>query len=233
VHYPAGSTLVTHPPSDVGPLSTTESPDVVSQKLVYTAPMTMDSAISWYRAHPPTNTTSSGSSTTSDHGVVTGRGIFFDPRHGASTRDYTGLEVQIAVSSRPAGGVWVEAYAEAVWMPRRTVAEHVPSSATSVTVVRTGPGGRHVDTVTGAGVRTLARAVNGLGVAQPGTFNCPMDNGRGVRLTFRGPFAPKVFRADVTGCGFVGVAVDGRRQPSLSGGGVVERAVRRALAQSD
>jgi hypothetical protein len=144
------------------------------------------------------------------------------------TRSYQQLEADVTVSPRR-GGSWIVISASAVWMPPRTPAEHVPSSATSVTVVRSGPSGRHVDTVQGPDVRTLARLVNGLATAVPGVEMCPMDDGQHDRLVFHGPFAPKVFDATATGCGYVDVRAAGHRQPTLAGGGAVDHVVGRLV----
>jgi hypothetical protein len=109
----------------------------------------------------------------------------------------------------------------------KPVTERVPSTARVVTITSIpglGSRGRLPEPVTLAGaaaVRRIAALVDALPVFPPGAYNCPMDTGKGLRLTFRatsgGP-AVATATAGLDGCGGVSLTVAGGPRPGLSGG---------------
>jgi hypothetical protein len=103
----------------------------------------------------------------------------------------------------------------------------IPSAARAVTITAipgldaTGRTPAPVTITSAAAVRRIASLVDGLPVFPPGTYNCPADTGRELRLTFRatagGP-ALAVATAALDGCGEVGLTVGRATQPDLSDG---------------
>ena len=224
-----GARSVPHPPSAslAKPAQTIGSPNVVMSTRWWRAPGTVPAALRYLRAHPPAHLRPTGHGTFTSPRVVV-KSLILD---GRDTSAYRQLTLVIAVS-RYRRGVAVRADAEAVWLPLRTVAEHVNTATlTSVDVTVTRPeAARTVHrTLTAQRARALARGVNRLPVGTPGTYSCPADLGYVDSLVFhvRGPDV--VLRADTTGCATVQVTVSGRRQPSLQGGSVLDHAVVKAL----
>ena len=150
---------------------------------------------------------------------------------GLDTTAYRQLTLVMAVT-RHGRGVAVRADAEAVWLPRRTLAEHIDAATlTSVDVTITRPEAAPTvrRTLTGHRARALATIVNHLQVRAPGTYSCPDDLGSVDSFVFHGHGPDVVVRADVTGCAAVQVTISGRRQPTLQGGSALEKAVIKAL----
>jgi hypothetical protein len=122
--------------------------------------------------------------------------------------------------------------AQVGWRPARPASTFLPSGVHAV-VVSAEPGGNDKKrppapvTVTDPGkVRQLVSLVNGLPLFPPGTFSCPLDDGRGVRLAFLAAAGGPVLGtalAKSNGCGGV-VLVIGAGQPSM------DHAVRNQMA---
>lgn len=149
---------------------------------------------------------------------------------GQDTDAYSELSLVMAVA--PDGhGVAVRADAEAVWVPGRTPAEHIPTDVRSVAVTLRRPGRAPTvhRVVTGRGARALANVINRLPAWPPGTYNCPADFGFVDALVFEVPGPDIAVHADITGCGIVSVAVGGRSQPALSDAGRVNDVVVKVL----
>ncbi|MGZ6917446.1 MAG: hypothetical protein ACXVG8_18970 [Oryzihumus sp.] len=124
----------------------------------------------------------------------------------------------------------VRADAEAVWLPRRTAAEHIGALVSlDVTVRRPGMAPTVHRTLTGHRARRLADIVNHLAVRSPGLSSCPNDPGYTDVLVFHVDGPDVVVRADATGCATVQLTVSHRGQPSLQGGSAVDAAVSKAL----
>lgn len=229
VATPPGSRLAT-PAEAAGlrPISTGTGADFVDHHTAYVVPLSLDDTLAWYQAHPPSGTTSSGSSSMSN-GTTTVEGLTFD---GAATADYVGLEAQVNVSPAGTDQSKVRVDAQALWVPRRGPADLIPLSEASVEVALHGPTGPpRRATLTGAAVVDLARVVNHLRPTTGGVINCPNDTGGHDVLVFHGPGPDRTVWAQTSGCGFVAIRVHGRlRKPELWGGTTVDRAVQRALA---
>ena len=103
-------------------------------------------------------------------------------------------------------------------------AQRIPTAAKVVTITHVPgsgpqPAGDVPVTITDpAAVARIASIVDGLPVFPPGFRNCPLDNGSGMRLTFRatlsGP-ALAVVTAQTGGCGAVAVTIGGWPTPTL------------------
>jgi hypothetical protein len=135
----------------------------------------------------------------------------------------------VTAVSDGAGGTDLRAEGEVTYTPARPAASYIPATAVRAVVVTAVPGGNDRTKppapliITGPGtVRRLVALVNGLPLFPPGTYNCPFDDGRGVRLTFlskvgAGKAGGPVIRSEVlavafaksNGCGGVQLTIDG------------------------
>jgi hypothetical protein len=123
--------------------------------------------------------------------------------------------------------------AMATWLPQRTPAERAPEVATAVVGTRVSGIGEQPQRfrLTGRPMRELARLLDRLRPVNAfGSINCPNDDGAGDRLHFLGATSDPLFHVAASGCAFVGVTADGKRQPLLSGGGLVDKLLDRLLA---
>lgn len=192
----------------------------------WTAPGTVSAALRYWRAHPPAGLRVGGRGTRTSPGVVV-ESLSFD---GHPTHAYSQLTLVMAVTQQP-HGVAVRAEAQALWLPSRTTAEHIPPTVKSVDVTVRRPGVAPIvhRIVSGHRAGVLADAVNRLPVFPPGTYNCPADRGFVDSLVFHMPGPDVVVRAHVGGCSIVSVTVGHRSQPALNGGGPVDAAVVKVL----
>jgi hypothetical protein len=145
-----------------------------------------------------------------------------------------------AVASSPTTtAVLVEA--ADVWVTPRPASERVPALARVVEVGivpsfrltgRRRPVTRRFLVTARAKVKRLIAAANALPAAQPGTENCPLENGSMVTLGFRATRRGAdlaVVRAQLSGCAGVSFTVGGRVQPPLADGSALGRTVDRGL----
>jgi len=224
-----GARPVPHSPSTslAKPAQTIGFPKRVMTTRWWTAPGTVPAALQYLRTHPPAHLRLTGQETFTSPGVVV-RSLLLD---GPDTTAYRQLTLVMAVT-RHGRGVAVRADAEAVWLPRRTYAEHIDAATlTSVDVTITRPEAAPTvhRTVTGHRARALATIVNQLPVLTPGTYHCPADLGYVDSFTFHEHGPAVVVRADPAGCATVQVTVSGRRQPALEGGSTLDKAAVKAL----
>lgn len=187
-------------------------PEVVVRSRWWTAPGTVEAALSYFDAQRQaglTRTETDGPVT--DHGVISQGLAFSAPDAVAYTQARLALTV-IAVD----GGVAVRAEASAVWLPARTAAEHIPASATSVDVVLTRGAAITRRSLSGIAVQRIADPLNRLTVYPPGTYSCPMSRGNSDILTFHSTDAAEIVATiAVDGCQGVSVTVNGVPQAAL------------------
>jgi len=139
----------------------------------------------------------------------------------------------ISVASAGGGQTAIRVDAQVVWVPAKSGSERVPSAATAVTI--TGIAGlgqsrttRSATITSPATLQRIIALVDGLKVARPGEYSCPIDTGRELRLTFtRGRGGPVVatVTADMSGCGMVSMTTAGKARPALAGGETLSSAV--------
>jgi hypothetical protein len=193
------------------------------------APGSMPDALAYFTAHPPAGTKPSGSSSAGGPTGTTAEGLSFAPSGPAWERPtvYTGLEIDVAIAPAP-GGVAIRVDVQAVWLPQRSAAEHIPSDVTSVDVVvnRNGRPATVRRSLGAADARSVAAIVNRLPVFPPGVFNCPNDQGWTDTLVFRSAGRSVRVVAHAGGCAPVEVA---GQKPTLSGGGIVDTALLKLL----
>jgi hypothetical protein len=204
--------------------------DLVDDVTWWRVPGQPQAVLSWEKAHLPGRFARSGSGTVGVPPVTWSDEFTLPPVTGVL--DWRELAVEAAAAG--GGRTDLRVDAEVTWLPAKPAAERVPPEATAVTISAV-PGfmvGAKVPapvTITDpAKVSRIASLVNGLSLIRPGGFNCPMDRGRAVRLTFRasaeGP-ALAIVSAGLTGCEGVTFTAGGTRQPMLAGGAALARQV--------
>jgi hypothetical protein len=92
----------------------------------------------------------------------------------------------------------------------------VPLDATSVRIVQVTAHHEavHRATLSGRGVRRLARLIDAQRAVAPGIGGCGNDTGAYDVLTFTGPWPDRQYRATVA-CSFIAVRVSGKTLPTL------------------
>lgn len=181
------------------------------------------SLLAWERAHLPHRFALTGSgSLGSRKGTAWFDEFSLRPVPSVLVERYLLVEVVSAGH----GKTDIRVDAQVVWLPAKSAAELVPSSARVVTVVlQAGNGAGYRQragkaTVTDpARVRRLAALVNGLPLAPWETISCPKYSGGAVTLTFRaragGPALVKL-SADLIGCPPAAFTAHGRQLPLLT-----------------
>jgi hypothetical protein len=203
------------------------SPELVTRTQWYRVPGRWQAVYGWFLAHPPTGLTRAGDGMASQRctgaagSCVTTRYVWYSrpPVPGVLTQ----RSLEISVAGDGAGLAAVRVDAVDVWVPARPASERIPASAKVVTITPVrgiGPvtGARPVTITDPATVARIAAVIDSLPVFPPGSYNCGMDQGRGMRLTFRaaagGPMLA-VIQGDYGGCGTVSVTINGRPMPAL------------------
>jgi hypothetical protein len=151
----------------------------------------------------------------------------------------------VTVVSDGAGGTDLRAEGEVTYTPARPAGSYIPATAVHAVVVTPVPGPNDrskppaplliTDPVK---VRNLVALVNRLPLFPPGTYSCPFDDGRGVRLTFLSKAAPgkangpvlksavlAVAFAKSNGCGGVQLTIAGALTPLGWGSAAAEQAL--------
>jgi hypothetical protein len=208
------------------------SPDLVDDASWWQAPGAPQAVLAWERAHLPRRLALVGSSAA------------WGPETAAAWSDSFSLppvpgvlnsrELVVEVTAAGGGQTAVRVDAQVTWLPAKPATERIPSAARVVTITAipglgaTGRTPAPVTTTDATVVRRIASLIDGLPVFPAGTYHCPVETGRALRLTFRatagGP-ALAVATAALDGCGGVGLAVGGAAQPGLSGGPSLARQV--------
>ncbi len=205
-------------------------PDVATATRWWRAPGRPQAVLAWIRAHLPAGFTLGG----------TGTGTYEPTPSVIEPESWTdqfvlpavpGVLAQrwLVVLAVPDGGqTAIRADAQVVWLPARPAAERIPPDARVVTLTpvfgyqadKNRERLDHAVTVTDPSkVAGIAAAIDGLTLFPAGIFNCPMDFGAAMRLTFRtsvtGPVVARL-SAGYGGCGIVSVSIEGRSMPALS-----------------
>ncbi|HZC73571.1 MAG TPA: hypothetical protein VE442_22940 [Jatrophihabitans sp.] len=190
----------------------------VQRTAFWTAPESVGAAITYLKSHPPKGMTLSGTADSGGPSVPTVESLTFG--------DYdTSLQLSV-VAFR--GGVAVRADAQVLWAPRRSPADMVPASVTSVdvTIVRSNPQ-QHLGaptvrrTLTGDAARALADYVNALPRAVPNPMFCPNIAGNeewSDTLVFHSAGATTRVVDDMRGCTSITFRTGHRKPIQLSGG---------------
>jgi hypothetical protein len=211
--------VLKHPPMAPG------TPDLVDAASWWQAPGTPQAVLSWERAHLPRRLAAAGNSALYRPGTTAAWSDSFSLPAVPGVLDSRQLLVEVVSSG--SGQTAVRVDAQVTWLPAKPAIERIPSAARMVTITAipgldvTGRTPAPVTITSAAAVRRIASLIDGLPVSPPGTYSCPMDTGRALRMTFRttagGPVLA-VAAADLDGCGGVDLTVGGATQPGLSDG---------------
>lgn len=208
---PSGSVQLTSAPVTGGaglldPVSREDTPNQVNTHAWWHVPRQSPSAVlAWENAHLPHQFGQLGSGTS---GPAAFRSWNLPEVPGVLNE----RQLTVAAVSDGKGNADIRVDAHVDWLSARPGWAHVPGTARAV-IVTPVPGGNDRKkppaplTVTDpARVRELVSLVNALPMSPSGVFACPMDDGRGVRLTFLaamgGPVLATAFAAS-NGCGGV------------------------------
>ena len=227
------------------------SPDLVTRTRWYRAPGRPLAVLAWVTAHCPSGMTLSGSGGVGwiparcgsvrqlrPPSAVPGMpGPSSDMRFPAVWDDMFSSaagELVVSVAADGPGKVAIRVDAQVIWLPAKPAAERVPATAKVVTIVHVpGSGPQPADdapvTVTDPGtVARIAAVIDGLPISAPGMRFCPLDDGSGMRLTFRAALSGPplaVVTAQTGGCETVAVTIDGKPMPALAAAATMQQQV--------
>ncbi len=216
------------------PMAVEATPDLVDLYLLWRAPGTFGAVQAWVSAHPPTGSRPAGSGTSSRYGTLLETSLTY--AYPAVADRFESRQLLVAFAPLPRGGVGIRVDAQVVWYPSRPSAERVPAGTTRVTATvytRTDVAGSPQNVLGRASfsyppvVRSLARLVDSLPLAVPGSRSCPADTGARPQLELDfsgGPDVPEVkVHDDTNGCGGITVRVGATAQPPLTDDGLFHR----------
>jgi hypothetical protein len=206
------------------------TPDLVDDASWWQAPGQPVAVLAWEKAHLPRRYASVGTGTGSRSGVDYVWSDVFSLPAIPAVLDSRQLQVQVVSAGHGQTAIRVDS--QVIWLPAKPPAERVPDGARTVTL-KALPGldaGKTPATVTVTNpdkVRRIAALADRLPVFPPGTYNCPMDTGQGLKLTFRGASGQilAVVSADQTGCSTVSFTVGGKSMLTLWDGDSFTRQV--------
>jgi hypothetical protein len=260
---PAGATPATADESREGllsgPLLRVATPDLVDVHRFWRLSGRPCKAMSWIDRHPPANSTRTVSAGPAPDAcqpeaqrplppaiaeeVPTppvapsswGAQFSFPAQPGRFSA--VGLVVQVAAAKD--GGTALRVDAQVVWTLPRPATERIPAGTERVLLKVDEPRGRVHFTHSIEDVATIARIVaivEGLERSQPGTSNCPLDDGKAavIELSFEHSGAGKPLARvviDENGCASVDVRIDGRPEPELSGAYEARKALEALLGR--
>jgi hypothetical protein len=203
------------------PASEPLTPDLVDDVSWWHAPGQPQALLTWEKSHLPRRFSSSGGGTGDVGQAQTWSEEFSLPGvPGVLTQ----RDLQVQAVADGADQTLIRVDALDTWVSAKPATEKVPSTATVVTIA-TVPGldapGKPLASATvtdPSKVKGIAALIDGLPVFPSGTYSCPADTGRALRLTFRssahGPVVA-VATASTGGCLGVSLVVGGKSQPGL------------------
>jgi hypothetical protein len=206
-------------------LSEPSSPFLLDVARWWSLPISSADALAWVRAHPPSGLRASA------QGSGTGPGGPFPYLAFAdtSTEAYTQPTLLIEVVSRGSGESAMRADGQTVWVPLRPPVEKVPPDVSAVRL-RARRGGKVIARrrVSGSTAADLVRLANALDRDNRGVFECAMDNGLRMSVTFASPERTLVFTENPA-CLSVSVRSGSRHLPALFDSPAFERVTRADL----
>jgi len=201
--------------------STPATPNLIDVDRLWRVGMTIEEAIAFVAAHPPTGMTCTGGGTSGGAGVVSSEDITFDLT--SLPAGIASAQLQVAVAPTAATSSAIRVDAQVVFFPSRSEQEQVPAADAVVVVTRSGffpsgaPAATSVTRTDPATVKNLASILDRLPAAVPGIRSCPS-----VSLHYQLAFAtragsPANYVATTTACDQVIVTVGGASLlPALS-----------------
>jgi hypothetical protein len=147
-----------------------------------------------------------------------------------------GAQLVLTIAPASSGGSLLRADAQVTWYPSRSAAEYIDPARYHLLSIAVSIYGRNPHTVhrlvtSQAFIARLARLLDRLQAEPIGTVSCPADF-EDYQLSFsvsRPGRPPVVVSATETGCGGVGITVNGRSQPPLADDGAVGALVRQVV----
>jgi hypothetical protein len=222
-HHSAPSKLLKGPPDYP------QAAGLVTRARYWTTAVGATQAFKRLTAKPPAGFRSEGSGEISERGVITLR--FVDDSVKRLPPRIASGDLLMSVSRLKDGKTGIGVYAETVPQPRRSAAENVPTSVTTVALSWTvSSEEKHplTRTITGYEASRLVTAFNALQVStRTGPVPCPLNLGSVQTATFTGDGHTWVATGD--NCGDIDVTRDGKRLPALTDGSAYDRQLRRAL----
>jgi hypothetical protein len=218
-----------------GPPEIPATADLATRTAWWRVPGQPQAVLAWVSSHPPAGVTSPG------------RGWVGDPADPQVRFDtftmptvpgvFAERSLIVSVAADGAGITAMRVDAQVTWLPPKPASERIPAAARVVTITplpgagpaapapgaeAPAPGAEHLRPVTITSPATVARiaaVVDGLPRFPPGFYeSCPMDWGKGIRLTFRATLTGPVLAVatgDITGCEKVTLTVGGKQLPAL------------------
>ena len=211
------------------PGSVPGTPNLVDLYQWWTTRGPWPSVLAFISAHPPPGSSESATGTSTAGTVVLSSVTDGLPTTGSR---FNTRQVLLEVAPLAGGAVGIRVDAQVIWYPTRPVAERIPAGATKVTAqvfrqtTLTSPVVLASATFTSPSVvARLARKVDSLPLALPGTRHCPDDSGTEpqLTLTFSGPPGVPVVivHDDPNGCGSVSFTRGTSSEPALTDDGLL------------
>jgi hypothetical protein len=226
---PSGATKVAAaPPVDKGALRTAiqipGTPDLVDKASWWLAPGKPQQVLAWETKHVPHQYSFEGTGTVGGPGgIATIRSDMFSLPEVTGVLDSRELVVEVVPDGAKTA---IRVDAQVTWQPGVPAGEKVPAAAKAVTLSmnpgmnRAAKPPEPVTITSPAKVGELRALINSLPLTQPGDFNCPIELGDSLKLTFRahpGGAALAVATEILSGCGGMDLTIGGKSEPELAG----------------
>jgi hypothetical protein len=195
------------------PASVPGAPNLVDLYQDWTTHGTRQAVQSWVDTHPPTGSKQVSSGNASNGTILWSSVTDAFPTTG---NRFSSRQVVFTVAPLTSGTVGIRVDVQVVWFPSRLPAELVPAGDTKVAATVFRRGSLSTDSIvvlakatftTPSIVKHLARRIDSLPLALPGTRHCPVDLGTDpqLRLVFSGRRGVPtiVVQDDPDGCGSV------------------------------
>lgn len=232
---PAGSHRIPwHPPSALGQTEIALVPHQADVRELWQVPVSMTALAGYIRAHRPAGLPFGGFGQ-----AISGGQIYSEVTKFALRPVPAGIQsAQLTLEISPAGHSrsTLRADGEVIWYPPRSATEYlVPTRFHAVTVAAGSLSPKpHIvrrSFTAPSVIARLARLLNSLPATPGGLAGCPMVTAT-YAVTFRYSAGTRPYlTASATGCGSVGMVVNGLTQPGLADpDGLITRAVQAALA---
>ena len=134
-------------------------------------------------------------------------------------------QLSVATTAVGHGQTGIEVIAQNQWIPARPASEVIPSAARVVTLTMTDSFNnktvkepKPVTVTDPAKVRRIAALLDGLPLTPPAAYGCPAGGDGALTLTFKATTAAPalaVVTANLTGCAFIDLTINGKQQPGL------------------
>ena len=219
IKVPPGSVAVSTRPGNAPDLGQApflpQVPSLITRTNWWSSTLSVNAALDWMRAHPPTGLFPSISGSGSAQMIV------FQGNGSGVIDQVTGYA---QIFTLPDGETGIQTSSVIVYQPDRPAQETIPTAAKLVAVPdfpgSGGRGGGSAIFTDQTEINRVAQIINALPTASLGTFSCPADNASGLDLKFEsssGTILAQVLM-NASGCGGTAVSTAGKQQPTLASG---------------